>query len=113
MSIIDDILKKHNVKYEILTPDEKEVLFKLVADAEQSKLTPEKMLFHVSTLRLLVEEALINEPEFNYIFIFKVPNRKQILLKARLQNYMMFETFLQRPEKARKALEQSIANVNL
>ena len=108
MSLMDDLLAKYKVKYEDLKPAEKETLFQMVNDAEQSRLTPEKLLIYISGMRAIVSELLINEPEFNYIFIFKVPNRKQILLKARLQNYILLETFLERPEKARKLLEKTI-----
>ena len=110
MKIIDSLLAKYKVNYEELRPDEKETLFQMVEDVKKTELTPEKMLAHITAMRYIVEESLINEPEFNYIFIFKVPNRKQILLKARLQNYILLEAFLSRPKKARELLESSLAN---
>jgi len=78
---------------------------------EKGQLTVEKVRENISSMKYAVENALIDEPEFAYIFIFKVPNRKQILLKARLQNYMLLESFLLSPERAKEQLESAISGL--
>jgi hypothetical protein len=111
MSIIDDYLAKHNLKYEQLTSEELAHLTTWLNAIQSGTITTEKIKEYISAMRDSVEQALIDEPEFNYIFIFKVPNRKQILLKARLKNYMLIEAYLSGPERAKKALEKAIFNI--
>ena len=109
MSIIDDYLEKYKVKYEELTEDEKTTLNTWVNALQEGSVTIEKIKDYISAMKYSVEQALVDEPEFNYVFIFKVINRKQILLKARLKNYMLFEAFLHSPERAKKALDKSLS----
>src|SRR3990167_2146056 len=115
MSLIDDLLENVGLKYEDLySPGhlgEKEYLLDMVKSLETKTLTIESLKEILSSMRQNVTQEIVNEPEFNYIFIFKVPNRKQILLKARLQNYILLESFLLSPERAKQALEDMIGNI--
>ena len=111
MSITQDIEEKLGINIEQLNAVEKETYFSMLKVVQDSQLTPEKLKDFIVTMRMGVERELIQEPEFNYIFIFKVPNRKQILLKARLQNYMLLEAFLMTPDKAEEQLKMMISNI--
>ena len=111
MSISDDILSKIGVKYEDLTTAERGTLNQWMQALQSNQLTVEMVKSFVGNLRDTIENNLIQEPEFNYILFFKVPNRKQILLKARLKNIMLFDAFLSTPEKAKRALKQQIAGM--
>ena len=112
MSILDDLLEKTGLKYEDLDSPghigEKEYLLDMVKALETRALTVEDIKQTIAQMRVRVTQELIDEPEFNYIFIFKVPNRKQILLKARLKNYLLLEEALIAPDKAKKALEAQL-----
>lgn len=110
MSITDSIEEKFG-KIENLTPQEKQTFFSMLANVKEAQLTPEKLKDYVSSMKSAVEEELINEPEFKWRFIFKVPNRKQILLKARLKNYILLEAFLLSPERAISQLESMVGNL--
>ena len=114
--ILDDLLSKFNLKWDDLdTPGhsgEKEYLLSMISAIEQKQVTVQTIREHIANMKDAVEQQLIAEPEFNYIFIFKVPNRKQIFLKARLQNYLLFEAMLSAPEKAKKAIEAQLAGIS-
>lgn len=74
-------------------------MLKAVSEAQ---LTPEKLKDYILSMRNAVENELVRE----------VLNTTQdIFLKARLRNYMLLESFLMSPEKAKKALEDSIAEI--
>lgn len=109
--MIDEILEKVGLKYEDLSVEEKETLNTMLSALDKGNLTLTNLKDYFTHLRETVENQLIDEPEFNYIFIFKVPNRKQIYLKARLRNLMLLEAFLSTPEKARKAVDRMLAGM--
>lgn len=107
----DQILEKLGIKYEELNDVERETLNSWVQSIDSNQITIEKIREYIELMKAGVETQLIDEPEFNYIFIFKVPNRKQILLKARLRNYLLLEQFLLTPEKAKQNIERMLANI--
>lgn len=111
MSITQKIEEKLGIDIGKLNDLEKETYLKMLEVVQKSQLTPEKLRDYISVMREAVEKELIKEPEFNRIFIFKVDNRKQILLKARLQNYILLEAYLISPEKAKKQLEEMVDNI--
>ena len=111
MNITEYIESKFNVKIENLNAKEKETYFQMLSETQKAQMTPEKLRDHVIGMRYAVEKELIDEPEFIRIFIFKVFNRKQILLKARLQNLMLLEAFLVSPEMAKEQLEGMVSGV--
>jgi len=109
--MIDDILEKFNLKYEDLTQVERETFLTWIDALQKQQLTLDKIREYIQSMRASVADQLINEPEFIYIFIFKVPNRKEILLKARLRNYILLEAFLSSPQKAKEAMERALASI--
>lgn len=108
---MDEILSKFNLKFEDLTQVERDTFSGWMQSLSQRSISVEKIRDYIQSMREAVSQELIDEPEFNYIFIFKVPNRKQILLKARLKNYLLLEAMLSTPEKAKKAIEQQLAAI--
>ena len=114
---MEELLEKYGLSYEDLdTPGhsgEKEYLLKMEADLKTNSVSVESTREYISSMREAIERELIDEPEFNYIFIFKVPNRKQILLKARLKNYLLLELFLSTPERLKKEVEKNISNMTV
>ena len=111
MSVTEEIEQKFNIKIESLNAEEQVTYNNMLAAVQESQLSIEKLREYMATMRDAVAKELVNEPEFNRVLFFKFENRKQILLKARLQNYMLLETFLMSPEKAKQALEAMIANM--
>lgn len=104
-------LEEKGIDIDKLNAVEQETYFKMLEAVQNAQMTPEKLKGYISAMREAVTSDLVKEPEFNYVFIFKVFNRRQIYLKARLQNYILLESFLLSPEKAKQTLEDMIANV--
>jgi len=109
--MIDELEEKYGFKMEDLTSEEKSYFFKMLDSIRESQMSPEKLREYIVSMRDAVEEALENEPEFIRIFIFKFENRQQILLKARLRNYRLLESFLMSPERAKKQLEDALSGI--
>lgn len=104
----EDLLQKLGLSGKVLTEAENKSLERRLNVLKQQGMTVQKIKENLEEMRDIVEKELVETPEFNYIFLFKVPNRKQILLKARLQNYLLLLAFMDSPEKARVALERAV-----
>ncbi len=103
MAIIDDILQKFHLKYEDLNSVEREQLTVWLDSLNHQQLTIDKVKLYISSMRDSVEQELTKIGH---------ESKQDIFLKARLRNYMLLESFLSTPDKAKKALEQSLANIN-
>lgn len=108
MSITSEIEEKMGLKIENLNAVEKQTYFNMLDEVKKAELTPDKLREYIVQMRIAVEDQLIREPEFIRIFVFRVENRNQILLKARLQNYILLESFLMSSERARQQLEDVV-----
>ena len=108
MSITSTLEEKFGIKIDTLNAVEMETYKKMLTAVEKAQIDQVSLKKYVVSMRESVERELIKEPEFKWIFIFRVANRKQILLKARLQNYLLWEGFLISPEKAKERLEEMI-----
>lgn len=105
---MEELLNKLGMKYDDLNKDEKATLSTWMASLQTSAMTIDKIREAIQAMKFSVENELIDTPE-HIFFIF--PNRKQILLKARLKNYMLIEAFLTSPERAKQAIEQAILSL--
>ena len=106
---MDELLTKFGLKYEELTPLEKETLHSMVNAAQQNILSVEKIKDNIQACKYSVEQELSNTPSnlFTWLFGWK----RDFGLKARLRNYMLLEAVLTSPERAKKALEQTLSQV--
>ena len=111
MSITEQIEEKFGLKIENLNPMEKETYFKMVDAVQKTQMTPEKMKEYIVSMRDAVEREIVKEPTFIRILLWKVENPNLIKLQARLQNYMLLETFLMSPEKAKQGLEDMVSGL--
>ena len=111
MNLTSELEEKLGIDISTLRREEKVVYENMLASVEKAKMTPNKMRGHIIAMRDAVERELVNEPEFNRIFIFKVENRRQIFLKARLLNYLLLESFLISPQKAKERLEEVVSGL--
>ena len=100
--MIDEILKRHNLKYEDLTPAERETFHSMLGAVEKSVMTIEKLRNYLSAMRFSVEQELTKTDN---------GGKQDMFLKARLKNYMLLEAFLSTPERAKKALEEALGNL--
>lgn len=110
MSISQLLEEKYGLNIDTFNADERATYFTMLESVQKAQMTPEKLRDHIIAMRDAVEKQLIEEPEFVRWGPFKFENRRQILLKARLQNYMLLEGFLVSPKRAEEQLEAMIAN---
>ncbi len=108
---ITDRLEEKGINIDTLNSAEKETYFKMLEDVQKAQMSPEKLSDYISGMREAVSKELANEPSFIRIFIFKVENPKLIKLQARLQNYILLESFLASPKRAEEALGSMISGI--
>jgi DNA replication initiation complex subunit (GINS family) len=101
MSVSDEIEAK-GIKIEKLTADEKQTYFTMLDAVRESQLSVEKLRDYIISMRSAVEQELINT---------ELGVDQDLFLKARLKNYMLLESFLISPEKAKKAYDDMVATI--
>jgi hypothetical protein len=69
---------------------------------EKNQLNLDLVRQYVASMRDSVEQELTKTGN---------ENKNDLFLKARLRNYMLLEAFLSTPEKAKKALERTMAGI--
>lgn len=102
MSVTEEIEEKFDINIEELNSLEKETYFKMLAAVQEAQMTPEKLREHIVTMRNAVEQELTKT---------NLGGQQDLFLKARLKNYMLLESFLDSPQKAKEALETMVSTV--
>lgn len=106
MSAIDEFLGQIGIKFEDLdTPGhsgERETLMQWLDSLQKNQLTIEGIHAYIKSMRDSVEMELTTTT---------ISDKQDMLLKARLRNYMMLEAFLTAPEKAKRLMEQQLAMI--
>ena len=72
MSLTSEIEEKMSLKIDSLNALEKETYFKMLETVQKAQMTPEKLKQYIVSMRDAVAKELINEPEFNRVFIFRI-----------------------------------------
>lgn len=109
---VTELLEEKGYKIDQFTAEEKQTYYKMLESVQNSQMTPEKLRTYIVSMREAVEKELVNEPTFIRVFLWKVENPKLIKLQARLQNYILLESFLLSPERAKEELEAMIGSLN-
>ena len=100
--MIDELLERTGLKYEDLNKAERETLDSWMQALSKNELTLAGAKSYIISMRDAVEQELTQVGH----------NSKQdILLKARLRNYMLLEGFLSTPEKAKEAIGRAISGI--
>lgn len=100
--MINQILEKAGLKYEDLNQAEKETYRAWLKELGKNKLTISSIKVYLASMRTSVAMDVTTT---------RNKSKKDLLLKARLRNYMLLEAFLESPEKARAAIEQTIGGI--
>lgn len=100
--MLSKLLDRFNVKYEDLNAAERETLEQWYKTLASKELTVSDIKDHVANLIHAVELELAD---------YNLPKEKDLLLKARIRNYLMLHDFLSAPDKARRHIEQSLQNI--
>ena len=96
------------IDFDKLNAVEREVYLKALKDVASAQITLEDWKKYIIGMRESVENAMLNEPEYIYSEILpflKRTNPKIAELKARFKNYLIFERFLSKPEKAKQQID--------
>ena|SRR3990167_2315720 len=101
MTITDEI-EDQGVNIEKLTADEKQTYFTMLTAVQQSQISIEKLRDYIIQMRSAVEQELTKHD---------LESKQDLFLKARLKNYMLLESFLISPEKAKKAYDEMVAMI--
>lgn len=114
--MMDDLLKSFGLSWEDLdTPGhsgERELLMQQLEALRQNGITVEGIRNYIIAMRSTLEKELIKTPETEKVWLFfERPSRVALVLKARLQNCMELEEFLSGEQRARSAIEKSVANI--
>lgn len=95
---VDEIMQAMGIKdYDDLTEVERETYHKMLDIAQSAQLSLDDYKSHINAMKQSVEFALSTE---------KLRKEEDLFLKARLKNYILLEAFFDRPERARKMLDQ-------
>ena len=97
--MIDSLLDKYKLKYEDLTPDEKETINVWAESLQKGQLTLSKIQEYIARMR---EEVSLK------LSIAGLGKEEDMILKARLRNYILLEALLQSPAKAKEQIEKSL-----
>lgn len=100
--IIDELLEKFGVKYEDLNTVERETVYAWEEALAKNELTLVKVKEFIQTMRDSIE---------NELSVSSLGSKQDMFLKARLRNYMLLEALLTSPEKAKRAIEQSLSSM--
>lgn len=101
MSITEELEDK-GVDIEKLTADEKQTYFTMLDAVRESQLSVEKLRDYIIQMRSAVEQELTKHD---------LEHKQDLFLKARLKNYMLLESFLISPEKAKIAYDNMVATI--
>lgn len=121
----DDILKDLGIPFDELDSPghegERAQYFKWLNVLSTKEVSPEDIKSYIVSMRHAIEMELTKgDDSLSWVSIISgfIPffglirkwyqDMKQLELKARLRNYILLETFLNSPEKARRALERNI-----
>lgn len=100
--MFDDILEKYGLKYEDLNPGEKETLNTWVETLQKGQVSLEKVKEYITSMKQAVENELARED---------LGSKQDLFLKARLRNYMLLDSFMTTPEKAKEQMENALSGI--
>ena len=96
------LLEAKDIVYEDLNSAERETFTQMATAYASKELTVADIKEYIQKAKISVE---------NDLAAYDLPKDKDLLLKARLRNYIMLLDFLDGPEKAKRWIEQAINNL--
>jgi len=100
--MLNKILEKAGLKYEDLSEAERLTLNEWSEKLSKGGLTVDNVRNYIVSMRDSVEKDL-TKTDLN--------SKQDLFLKARLRNYMLLDSFLSTPEKAKQAVERQISGL--
>jgi hypothetical protein len=109
--MLTPILEKFNIKFDDLNAAERNTYLQWQQSLANKTLSVALVKDYVEQMADGVQAELVGFTEPKSIWDFLFRRRRQLYLTARLRNYMLLASFLAGPEKAQKALERSLNNI--
>lgn len=100
--MIDQLLEKVGLKYEDLTSIEKETLNTWMETLQKGQVSVESVKEYITSMKEAVEAELAKAD---------LGTKQDLFLKARLRNYMLLDSFLTTPERAKEQIENAISGM--
>lgn len=97
--MLKELLEKHKIQPETLTIAERETLEKWLAHDQTNPRTTADMVSYLKNMKDAVAMELSEA---------KADEKRDLYLKARLNNYIMLIAFMEQPEKAREYIEKQL-----
>jgi hypothetical protein len=109
-NILDELLAEQGLTFEKLTAEQREEYLQRLEILEAPEFTVDNFKNYIYAQKSEVEKELSDTDEFEYFFfgLLKRPNRKHLMLKARLKNYLFLELFFKTPDQRKKQIEAEI-----
>lgn len=110
MDKIDQLLEKTGLKYETLTPAEKDTVNEWMDVLESTRVGTETIRKHIRDMKEGVEAELTNQKMSKFSFwSFLFQWKKEQGLKMRLQNYLLLDALMGSHERAKKAIDNQMS----
>jgi hypothetical protein len=100
--MIDQLLERVGLKYEDLSVVEKETLNSWLEVLQKGHLSVKKVKEYINSMKEAVEKELTKSD---------LGSKQDLFLKARLRNYILLDSFLTTPEKAKEEIENIISGL--
>lgn len=100
--MIDEILERLGLDEKELSQAEQDSLSSMYNDLQKSQVTVESIRESIASMKNAVE---------NELSVHDVNDSHDVFLKARLRNYLLLESFISTPEKAKRLLESRLASL--
>ncbi len=111
MDQIDKLLEKTGLKYEELTPAEKDTINEMVDVLESTKIGIEAVKKYILKMKEGVEEELTNQNMSKFSFwSFLFQWKKEHGLKMRLKNYILLEALLTSHDRAKEVINNQMSS---
>jgi len=126
MGIVDEILTKVGIEFEDLNSAERETLLQWTQVLDSNQLDVDSIRRFIHSLKTSVQtelESLRSETPRSWMSIMALfipfyglikkwyQDEHRLFLEARLRNYMLIESFLIGPKKAKESLDRAIAGI--
>jgi len=110
MNKLDELLNARDLKFEDLEGEEQDNYFEWLNLLDEKPITIEDVRKCISEQKTKIELELADTDEFEAFFfgVFRRANRKHLVLKAQLKNYLFLELFLESEARKKQMIEASL-----
>lgn len=109
--MIKELLNKYGLNYEDLNVAEKQTLEEMAGRFQVEELKIDDVRSAVNTMIESLTKELVNYDTPSTIPAIFFRKKKRVHIEARLHNLLLLRDFMLSPERARKVVENMLANI--